>query len=195
MKQYGDEDFIYLIKEEEEIKVEQEHINQITDGYIIIDDEKIFMENTPVSEDEFSMTLPVVFEPMDQSLAKIKYPSENRPDFILSNPETTITANFSHKRDLLDDDEVEEFKNIIQESIMKMYPSSKVIESNTIEVDGHKIAYFDFITPAIDSEIYNLMFFFSLKGRLLMGAFNCLKLDMFDWKDIFLQMLHSIQFL
>lgn len=195
MKEYGDEEFIYLIKEEESGEVDTDHVNQIQDGYIYIDDEQILFKETVVSEDEFSMILPVIFEPMPENLVEIKYPSVNRPDFILSNPETTINLNFSHKADSLANEEAEEFKNIIQEGILRMNPSSNVIDSSIIEVEQHNIAYFDFITPAVDTEIYNLMFFFSLEERLLMGSFNCIKQDMYDWKEIFIQMLQSIKYL
>lgn len=195
MKQYGDEDFIYLIKEEAGGEEGAAHENHIEDGYILLHDEKILFKEMPVSEDEFSMILPEMFEPMEKGLAELKYPSVNRPDFILTNPATTINLTFSHKADKMVEGQAGEAKDAIQKVIMKLHPESKVMESKVVQVDGRDIAYFDFVTPAIDTDIYNLMFFFSLKGTMLMGAFNCLKEDMGDWKGIAIQMLGSIRFL
>jgi len=77
---------------------------------------------------------------------------------------------------------------------MKSHPEIKVSESAMITVDKLNIAYFDFIIPAADTGVYNLLYVFSLKGTLMMGTFNCLEKDMEDWQDIFFQMMHSIGF-
>ena len=92
-------------------------------------------------------------------------------------------------------DQTDEVKNAIQEVVMRLHPASKVIDSTVIDALGHNIAYFDFVSAAIDTNVYNLMFFFSLRGTLLMGSFNCLQQDMEDWKEVFIQMLQSIKFL
>ena len=42
-------------------------------------------------------------------------------------------------------------------------------------------------------QIYNLMFFTPLKGRLFMGSCNCFAQDQEDWKDLFVQMIASIR--
>lgn len=193
MKQYGDEDFIFLIKEEAEAdETKVLHENNIQNGYVILHDEKITFQEFPVIKGEFSMVLPEMFEPMPKNLAELKYQSANRPDIILTNPATTINLTFSYKTTKMREEETEVAKDAIQKVIMKLHPESSVIESKVIHLQNMNIAYFDFVTPAIDSDIYNFMFFFSLKERMMMGAFNCLEQDQYDWKELFIQMLESV---
>jgi len=198
MKTYGDEDFIFLANELENQRNKQEepeYENHINDGYIIIAHTKFPFKEEVISDDEFSMILPEMFSVMSHEMAQIKYPSQSRPDFILTNPETTINLTFFHKDDEVTNADIEEVKNAIQEIMMRLHPTSKVIDSTVIEVQERNIAYFDFVSSAIDTNVYNLMFFFSLSGTLLMGSFNCLHQDMDDWKEIFIQMLQSVKFL
>lgn len=194
MKQYGDEDFIFLIQEEaQEKELQEDHVNRIQDGYLVLHEEKILFQRRTLLEDKITMIAPVLFEPMPEYMAELKYPNTNRPDYILTNPQTTINLTFSLQNDRLAAEETQEARDAIQKLVLKLHPESKVIDSKTVEAGEISIAYFDFVTPALDSDIYNFMFLFSWKGRMLMGSFNCLQPDMHDWKEIFLQMLSSIE--
>jgi hypothetical protein len=71
---------------------------------------------------------------------------------------------------------------------MESFPASKVMDSTAIEASGRTVAYFDFC-----SDVYNMLFFFSLDGALVLGSFECLIGDFDDWKPVFIQMLCSIE--
>lgn len=195
MKRYGDEDFIFLIQEEELANQEENHNNQIQDGFIILKEESISFQERPVSKYGFFMTLPVMFTPMQKEFVEIKYPNNNRPDYILSNPSTTINLTFAYKTYQMEPEKTEVNRDVIQELVMRGQRGGEVIESNTVTAGDIKISYFDFVTSAIDSDIYNLIFFFSLRGRMMMGAFNCLQPDQSDWKEVAIQMLESVRIL
>ena len=77
--------------------------------------------------------------------------------------------------------------------MQRLHPSSEIIEKNTAEAENCRLAWFDFVTPAIDTDIYNIMFFTSLQGRLLMGGCNCLDEDKDVWKELFVQMLGTVR--
>jgi hypothetical protein len=55
--------------------------------------------------------------------------------------------------------------------IVKMNPSTKIEEKYVIETEEKSIHYFEFMNPALDCDIYNIMFFVDIKQRLLMGTF------------------------
>jgi hypothetical protein len=74
-----------------------------------------------------------------------------------------------------------------------MYPTSKTKDSDAINVTGLTIAYFDFTTPAIDMDVYNATFIFSLNARLMLGSFNCPLVNADDWRLIFVQMMKSVE--
>jgi hypothetical protein len=50
------------------------------------------------------------------------------------------------------------------------------------EIKGGKYTQLEFVTPAADSKIYNLLQIASLEGRLAMFTFNCTENYRKDWE-------------
>jgi len=189
-KNFGDEDFIYAMGEQSE---KPEYETNITDGYVIMGEEKIIFNRRFLLDKKFSVIMPEAFKPMSKKHADIKYPSINRPDFIYTNEATTVNFSFSHKPEEVPNGAITEIKDMVQPIAMRMFPSSKVIDSDTLDANGRNVAYYDFITPALDMELYTLVYIFSLEGRVVLGGCSCPANEMDDWKPIFLQMLCSIE--
>ena len=192
-KNYGDEDFIYLMGNDGEVE-QPKYETDITDGYIVMGEEKVVFMRKFQLDRKFSVIMPEKFKLMSKDVAEIKYPSADRPEFIYTNEETTVNFTFSHREDEASNEEIPEVKDILQPLVMRLYPASSVIKSETLEAGGKNISYYDFIAPALDMNIYTLTFVFSLEGRIVLGGFNCPEADMDDWKPIFLQMMESLEF-
>lgn len=195
-KNFGDEEFIYHMglqtqKQEREREAQEKHKNNILDGYIIIGDEEILFDQTKILDECMSIIMPKKFELMSKEIADIKYPSINRPDIIYTTPETDINFTLSLQEEIIENKDIPEAKDLIQNAMKRMI--QKVISSDTIEVNEKNIAYFDYISPALDTDIYNLMFFMSVDGCLLIGSCNCPDDGMNEWKPVFMQMLESIE--
>jgi len=188
---FGDEEFIY--EKSMEAEPPPKHENNINDGFIIINFEKIPFKRRLLLDKKISVIMPEAFELMSKEHAEIKYPSVNRPDFIYTNEKTTINFMLTHRNDKVPNEEIPKMKDVVQALVMKLYPSSSVIESETIEISGKNLSYFDFMTPTLGADMYNLSFIFSLEGRAVLGACSCPENDMDDWKPVFLQMLGSIE--
>ncbi len=188
MKEYGDEGFINLLREERE-----ETVKNIKDGTVLVAGENIDFQEREVLQGKMWMWMPDGFGPLSKELARLKYPNENRPDVIYTNAETTVNITFSHKRETLKEGQEEEIRGYMKEIVEKVQPASEMLEVGTVEAEKGRLAWFDFVTPAIDTDIYNLMFFSALKGRLLIGSCNCLEEDYEDWKGLFLQMLGTVR--
>jgi hypothetical protein len=188
-KVYGDEHFIYLM----DIEDNPPHENNILDGYIISNDEKVPFKRRLIYNSRVSVIMPESFVIMPKELAQMKYPSMQRPDEIYTNNETTINFTVSHKNDKASNEDIPYAKDAIQKAVMRIHAASRVIDSETIEASGLNIAYFDFATPALDMDIYNVLFFFSLDGRIMLGSFNCPQHDMDVWKPVVAQMLESVE--
>lgn len=188
-KIFGDERFIYHM----EMVDNPPHENNILDGYIIMNEEKIPFVRRDVYNGRLSFILPEAFAIMPKELAEIKYPSIQRPDEIYSNNETTVNFTVSLKNDTATNEDIPNAKDAIQQAVMRVYAASKVIDSETIEVADLNIAFFDFVTPAIDMDVYNMLFFFSLDDRIMLGSFNCPQEDMDVWKPVVTQILESVE--
>ena len=169
------------------------HENNISDGFIIIDGEEIPFKRRYLLDKKISAVMPETFTIMSKEDAEFKYPSVNRPAFIYTNEQTTVNFSLTHKNDAVSNEAIPGTKDAVQQIVMRMYPSASVFESETIEVSGKNISYYDFVTPAIDLDLYTLTFMFSLEGRVVLGGCNCPAGEMDDWKPIFLQMLGSLE--
>ncbi|MCL2152155.1 MAG: hypothetical protein FWH57_04220 [Oscillospiraceae bacterium] len=186
---FGDEQFIYCIG----MQSKPVHVNSFSDGYIIIDDEKLEIKRRRVLNKQISVIMPEKFVVLEKELAELKYPTSDRPNEIYTNYDTTINFSLSHRNETASNEDIPEIKDMLQDIILRMYPTSKTKDSAVIDVSGLTIAYFDFSTAAIDMDVYNATFVFSLGGRLVLGAFNCPQENADDWKLVFIQMLQSIE--
>jgi len=189
-KEFGDEEYIYAMSEETEQP--KPEIN-IADGYVIMGEEKIIFNKRFLLDKKFSIIMPEAFKPMPKELAEIKYPSINRPEFIYTNEATSVNFTFSHRPEEASNEEIPEVKEAVEPVAMRLYPASKVIDSEILDASGKNVAYYDFIAPALDMDLYTLVFMFSLEGRVVLGGLNCPGDDIDDWKPIFLQMLCSLE--
>ena len=188
MKEYGDEGFINLLREERE-----ETVKNIKDGTVLVAGENIDFQEREVLQGKMWMWMPDGFGPLSKELARLKYPNENRPDVIYTNQETTVNITFSHKRETLKEGQEEEIRGYMKEIVEKVQPASEMLEAGTVEAEKGRLAWFDFVTPAIDTDIYNLMFFTSVRGRLCSGSFHCESSRAAAWKPVILKTFQSFR--
>ena len=186
---YGDEKFIHHMGKE----YNQPHENNIFEGYIIFNEERIVFQKRTVLDGRLSVLMPETFVIMPLELAEKKYPAIQRPDEIYTNSETTVNFCVSLKNDKATNEDIPRAKDVIQQAVMRMHSGSKVINSETIEVSDLNIAYFDFASAALDADIYNMMFFLSIDNRIVVGSFNCLWQNMDMWKPVVEQMFETVE--
>ena len=199
VKQYGDEVFIYRMAqkntpghEEGEGASEEQAPNDINNGYAMIDGNRVEFSERAIIGDKVFMTLPDEFEPMPPEAVMFKYQKGNRPNIIFTDAKATVNICFTDTKDKLEGEDIEEAKEYLERVTATMNPSSKIMSSSVIEGET-RIGFFDFISVAVDCDVYNLMFLFSLDGQFILGAFNCVRMVMDKWLDIAKQMVQSIR--
>ena len=183
---FGDEEYIYRLRLQQEMPV---HENNVLDGCIMIDDEKILFRHNDMFDGRATIIMPAKFDIVPEDVVDMKYPPDDRPDVIYTFPGTEINFTLTYKDDLPSEDEdIPVVKKLIQRMVMRDFPESKIIESIVIDASEKTVAYFDFV-----ADLYNLIFFFSLDEQLILGSFDCPVCDIADWKPVFLQILKSIE--
>lgn len=190
------EDIIQKIKESNQSDITNIHSieNDIHNGFIIVKYKKLEIEEKEILDGSLSMMLPSEFHIMDEDLAKAKYPDEDRPDYIYTNDDTTVNLTLSlDNNGEIDNEEVEEVKNLLAKQIKRLYPASKIEDSQTILAAEKNISFFSFDIPLIDGNLYNLMFFLEHRKQLLMGSFNCSIYQKKQWKPLIRQMLMTLK--
>ncbi|SNS56539.1 hypothetical protein SAMN05446037_101325 [Anaerovirgula multivorans] len=177
-------------KEEDIYNIE----NDINNGFVVVKYKKLDIEEKELLDGAITMLMPKEFQIMEEELAEIKYPGEDKPDYIYTNEDTTVNITFTiEDSGEIDNEEIEEVKDILAKQMQRLHPASKIEDSQTIQTGEKNISFFSYDLPLIDGDIYNLMFFMELKGQLLMGTFNCSIYQKKQYKPIIQQILMTIK--
>lgn len=167
-------------------------VQAIKDGQLMIEDETIAFKEISFYEGQIRMCMPAAFDVMEPELMDIKYPSSRRPDYIYTSESTSINVTLKIMEQQVKEEELEDFTETMRNILQKTQPTTKMLDIGMNEVNGLQIGYFDFISPALDNKIYNLMFLFIVGEHVTMGSVNCLKKEMDIWKPIAYGMMESI---
>ena len=162
---------------------------------IKIDGQWIYFEERTFIEDKIAMMVPTEFAEMPPEVAKVKYPSEQRPGTILTDSSGAVNMMFSYMADRMNNEESEMVRDHIFGSMRRINPGFKSLSTGTEIVSDKHVAYVEFSNPVLDGKLYNLMFFLEVDGRILMGSFNCLTKAAKYWKKAAFEMMQSIQIL
>ncbi len=138
----------------------------------------------------FSIMLPNSWKQMPIEYARIKYPSEFRPQIILTTEDLGINMGFTEFSESLQCDDIEKLTDRIRSVIYRNNPNYLLYTCENLS--AVKGCWFSFRSHAMDSDLYNMMLTVSVKKRLVQGSFNCPYKDYTEWKNVVLMMWDSI---
>lgn len=179
-------------KAEKKYRQEAEEKSGIAQGIKILG-KWIYFERLPLADGTISMMLPADFVPMSQDMAEKKYPSQQRPETILTDETGTVNLMFQYMDGEESNETIESFRNRIFGMMKRVNPGIKEMETGVVAAAGKQIAYVEFSNPVMDGKLYNLMFYLPVKGRPLMGSFNCRTKEMKYWRRAAFEMMQSIE--
>lgn len=137
------------------------------------------------------LKIPKDFEIMAAEYVEMKYPLEDRPSLVYTNEDGSINIGYSVKETLLGNDEVEETTKQVADIYDDIFES---LDFDIIKKDNYNIGMLKFISPAVDSKIYNHLMIMSIDGKVVMVSFNCMEEDMDEWKAVGDFILKSVVF-
>jgi len=152
----------------------------------------IELEKRNILNDKVEILLPKDFEIMSEEMMKTKYPSERRPTLVYTNTTGGINVAFNHTTNKVSQTQIDAYKENFVSMFKNLYPSAEWKETGVKEINGRKVGYMELVTPAIDTKIYNLMFFTDLDGRLLLCTFNCVDKEQKNWTEAAKQIMNSL---
>lgn len=154
---------------------------------------QVYFERRPMAMETITMMVPNDFVPMSPDMARKKYPSEQRPETILTDGTGTINLMFQYMEGEESNATIESFRNRIFGMMKRVNPGIKEQETGLVDAAGQQIAYVEFSNPVMDGKLYNLMFYLAVKGKPLMGSFNCRTKEMKYWRTAAFEMIRSIE--
>jgi len=146
-------------------------------------------------DSQFTVLIPSNFVEMSLEQARMKYPSELRPQCIKTSPDTSVNLGLN----LIDYPATEESLafdiNEMKNALKSTNPSIEFYESGIEQLEDFKLAWFEFKSFAIGGQMFNIMFTAPANGQMLQGVFNCL-FEQYDmWQKPALQMIRSIRYM
>ncbi|MFB5763889.1 hypothetical protein [Paenibacillus medicaginis] len=158
-----------------------------------IDGEKVLFHEQELFDGRVRITMLRTFRQMTRQEAAVKYPSERRPALIFTNDDLTVNLTFNHTANVLDEADVEEFKDAMAQITRSTQPVREWIGDGVRRTEEKTFGYCEFMSPALNTNIYNLLIFISLDKRFLICTFNCTEEDRKAWRPAALSMLDSLQ--
>jgi hypothetical protein len=197
MSEYGDEGYIYSMTHNQNLP--EHEGNDIRNGYADVGERYVPFGERCIIENRLYMTIPAEFEPLSSTLIKIAYPYENSSDVVFAAEKEAKSVNFWVNNTPPDSAETEA---VLEHILGNVNPEHKII--NTIlactffahEQEGFedmRIGWFELVTDDGGKEISDLVFFFPMDGKFIIGSFKCISVEMPEWEDVVVQMLHTIR--
>lgn len=125
-----------------------------------------------VLDGRLDILIPDDFEEMAPDLLRFKYPSENRPTLVFTNPDGSINVGFNHTNTSANPEQLPEFHHALDTFLRGVHKRATWHESTMREINGRQFLFFDFISQAFDTRIRNMILGTTLDNRLLLITFN-----------------------
>ena len=182
-----DEDILKIIN-----RTEQQEQN-IGEGQVKIGNKNYEFEEVWFYNNRVSLLIPKDFEDMPQHQRELKYPSAQRPEIIKTDETGSINIMLNRIDSSLNEEQVKELKDGMKAIIKKVNPSNTFFTDGVEKVEDKNIGYFEFKSSALDTFVYNLMFFFELDGKTVMGTFCCRYDEYEDWREVSFQIMKTVR--
>lgn len=184
---YEDERIIAL-----RIREKKKRYDTIEKGIYIGEQLYKFCE-TLLFDDSLQILLPAGFSHMPEEKIRYKYPSEFRPQVIISNESGTVNFTFSRFEQSASWEQLPELMANLQTAILNLNPSVLVFHQSQMEVKDKSVPWMDLKSFAMDGSLYNYIFLFLADEKPVLGMFNCLYHESEGWQYLFTKCLETIE--
>jgi hypothetical protein len=154
---------------------------------------RIQLEEKRLLEGRLLVFIPKSFAPMSEDMLELKYPNERRPTLVFTNESGSVNVAVTHTNNRITPTEVPQLQKQMERLFRNLYPSATWFRNELTQIDGRQCFLFDFRTPAVDTEVRNIMLGTSLDGRLLIITFNATKGLEQSWIPVGNQIIQSVK--
>lgn len=161
---------------------------------IYVNRELIEFASEKLFNEQMEILLPTSFINMPPAVAKVKYPSEYRPQIIKTSLDGTANFTFNLFDILIEgSDGLEEVAAHFQLVLKQVNPILKIHNYNEVDCEGQSYRLFSYKSYGLDMQIYNLMCVTQIKDKVLQGSFSCPYEEHELWEEIARQIFLSIR--
>jgi len=150
------------------------------------------LEKKSVLGGKVEILIPSTFTVMEEDMLKLKYPMQNRPALVYTNEAGSINVAFSLTTSKAEEKDVPEIKETFVKVFKSMYKSAEWLGDGLVTINGKSVGFMELITPAVDTRIYNRIFFAECDGRILLCTFNCKESQVTEWAPVGKKIMDSL---
>lgn len=155
---------------EDNLKKELEE--SIFEGPVHIYGQLVEFENRLIPELKLKLVMPQLFFLVDDQMKKLIYPLGNPPSHVFGSGEINFNLALSCSPTKIPNEGIPKFLPMANKLMQALGPKSRIISQGVIDKEGWNFAILEFVTRAVDMNVYNVMFYFSIENQLMIGTIN-----------------------
>lgn len=173
--------------------IEQENGQSIFDGKIQVNMVPVTFAERTFLDGKAAIWMPEDFEELTPEEVAVSYPLGNKPDKVYSNSYLDLSTGYNYTQHEVPEEYMGDFLKIARLALERTGPKVRILTENVKKTGGHTISSMEMISHTITESIYNLMYFTSLEGRVLLGFINFNCKNRGRYKSIAQEMLSSFR--
>lgn len=159
---------------------------------IYVGNELLRFCKTNLFHHEVEIFLPITFRDMKLEEAQRKYFSEHRPQIIKTNEDGSVNFTFNLVDKEIGKEQLEAVIDDFYQVLKRFQPMSVCLETGSELEEPVPFAWMEFVSNAIDENLYNMLTIYPMGTKLLMGMFNCPFKERTKWVHCIAQIRKSI---
>lgn len=146
-----------------------------------------------VLSERVEILIPKGFEVMTEQQMDFTYAhASSRPSVVFTN-NNQVSLSFTYTDTEADQDAVSLFADTFSKTYHKQYKNATWFGEGVKEVYNRKVGFLEFMKPQAQGEVYTLVFFTDVQGKLLLCTFNCADRQKPEWEPIAKKVLASLK--
>jgi len=152
--------------------IEEENKQSIFDGTIRINEIPVSFSERLLLDGDIGIWMPADFEPLTQEMINAIYLLGNKPDMVFGNAYLNLSVGFHYTKHEVPEEYMGEFGKIAKIALEKMGPKTHIYSQKVTKAGEHTVSSLELVSHTITDAVYNVMFFSSLRKKVLIGFIN-----------------------
>ncbi|MDE5823600.1 MAG: hypothetical protein K2H91_02800 [Lachnospiraceae bacterium] len=175
--------------------IEKEKEQSIFDGNIMVNMVPVTFAERTFLDGRASIWMPEDFTELSPREIAMSYPLGNKPDKVYSNSCLDLATGYMYTQHEVPDEYMGDFPKVVKIALERMGPKVRILSEDMRRTQKHTISSIEMISHTITEAVYNVMYFASLDGRVLMGFINFNYENVERYRSIAQEMLASFRIL
>lgn len=174
--------------------IDKENQSSIFDGQIEIHKIPVTFAERTLLDNKIAIWMPEDFEEFTKEEIDAVYLLGNKPDVVYGNSYLNFSVGFHYTSNEVPNEYMGDFLKIAKMVLEKSGPKVTIYSEKVKKKGNHTVSSMELVSHTITDAIYNIMFYSSLNGKVLIGFINFNYNYLNRYKTIAKEMLESFRF-